>query len=82
MINYSSFLLEAHAAKRRLAQLFESETLWGTDHLSTTIVAYKPSCAARTCTKHNKKRVEIGSVRTGLFVIGQELRYRQGSQAR
>jgi hypothetical protein len=55
MINYVSFLLEARAAKRRLAQLFESETPGRTEHLSTTMVAPESSHAACGCTKPNKQ---------------------------
>ena len=39
MNNYVSFLLEADAAKRRLAQLFESEALGRTNSRSTAFVA-------------------------------------------
>jgi hypothetical protein len=56
MIDYVSFLLEARAAKRRLARLFESETLGRADHLSTATVAYESSSATRTLTEHNNKR--------------------------
>ena len=38
MINYISYLLAANAAKRRLAELFESETLGSPDYSSTPIV--------------------------------------------
>ena len=55
MMNYVSFLLEVSAAKRRVAQLFESETTGRAGHLSTAIVAYESSCAARTDTKQNSK---------------------------
>jgi hypothetical protein len=36
MSNHVSFLLEAEAAKRRLAQLFQSEQLGRANHRSTT----------------------------------------------
>jgi hypothetical protein len=55
MINYVLFLLEASAAKRRVAQLFESETLGRADRLSRAIVAYESSRAARRDTTHNIK---------------------------
>jgi hypothetical protein len=54
MMNYVSFLLEARAAKRRLAQLFESETPGRAEHLSTTIAAHESSPAAREYPKHNR----------------------------
>jgi hypothetical protein len=52
MNNYISFLLEADAAKRRLAQLFGSE---GQAIIRQRFVAYESSCAARTDTKQNNK---------------------------
>jgi len=52
MNNYVSFLLEADAAKRRLAQLFGSE---GQAIIRQRFVAYESSCAARTHTKQNSK---------------------------
>ena len=52
MNNYVSFLLEADAAKRRLAQLFGSE---GQAIIRQRFVAYESSCAARTDTKQNNK---------------------------
>ena len=55
MSNHVSFLLEAEAAKRRLAQLFQSEQLGQADHRSTAIVTGDSSRAARTDTKQNSK---------------------------
>jgi hypothetical protein len=55
MSNHVSFLLEAEAAKRRLAQLFQSEQLGRESHRSTAIVTRDSSCAARTDTKQNSK---------------------------
>jgi hypothetical protein len=55
MSNHVSFLLEAEAAKRKLAQLFQSEQLGWANHRSTTIVTRESSCAARTDTKQNSK---------------------------
>jgi Flp pilus assembly protein TadB len=55
MSNHVSFLLEAEAAKRRLAQLFQSEQLGRANHRSTAIVARDSSRAARTDTKQNSK---------------------------
>jgi len=55
MNNHISFLLEAEAAKRRLAQLFQSEQLGRANHLSTAIVTRDSSRAARTDTKQNSK---------------------------
>jgi hypothetical protein len=55
MSNHVSFLLEAKAAKRRLAQLFQSEQLGRANHRSTAIVARDSSRAARTDTKQNSK---------------------------
>ena len=55
MNNHISFLLEAEAAKRRLAQLFQSEQLGRANHRSTAIVTRDSSRAARTDTKQNSK---------------------------
>jgi Flp pilus assembly protein TadB len=55
MNNHISFLLEAEAAKRRLAQLFQSEQLGRANHRSTAIVTRHSSRAARTGTKQNSK---------------------------
>ena len=42
MTNYVSYLLAANAAKRRLAELFESETLDSEGYRSAAIVADDP----------------------------------------
>jgi hypothetical protein len=55
MSNHVSFLLEAEAAKRRLAQLFQSEQLGRANHRSTAIVTRDSSRAVRTDTKQNSK---------------------------
>jgi hypothetical protein len=55
MNNYISFLLEAEAAKRKLAQLFQSEQLGRANHRSTPIVTRDSSRAARTDTKQISK---------------------------
>jgi hypothetical protein len=55
MNNPISFLLEAEAAKRRLAQLFQSEQLGRANHRSTAIVTRDSSRAGRTDTKQNSK---------------------------
>jgi Flp pilus assembly protein TadB len=55
MSNHVSFLLEAEAAKRRLAQLFQSEQLGRANHRPTAIVTRDSSRAARTDTKQNSK---------------------------
>jgi len=55
MSNHVSFLLEAEAAKRRLAQVFQSEQLGRANHRSTAIVTRDSSRAARTDTKQNSK---------------------------
>ena len=55
MTDFVSFLLESDAAKRRLARLFESETLGWADHLSKVIVARDRSRAARTSAEQNNK---------------------------
>jgi hypothetical protein len=55
MTNHVSFLLEAEAAKRRLAQLFQSEQLGQANHGSTAIVTRDSSRAARSDTKQNSK---------------------------
>ena len=48
MINYVSYLLAANAAKRRLAELFESETLGSPDYSSTSIVRGENNRVLRT----------------------------------
>ncbi len=55
MSNHISFLLEAEAAKRRLAQLFQSEELDRATHQSTAIVTRDSSGAARRDSKQNSK---------------------------
>ena len=55
MSNHISLLLEAEAAKRRLAQSFQSEELDRTTHQSTAIVTRDSSRAARSDTKQNSK---------------------------
>ena len=55
MTNHVSFLSEAEAAKRRLAQLFQSEQLGQANHGSTAIVTRDSSRAARSDTKQNSK---------------------------
>jgi hypothetical protein len=57
MNNYVSYLLAANAAKRRLTQLFESESLGSADYESTTIVARDHNGAARTNAEQNSDEV-------------------------
>ena len=57
MTNYVSYLLAANAAKRRLTELFESETLGAADYRSTTIVAGDRNSASWTTTKQNNNVV-------------------------
>ena len=57
MTNYVSYLLAANASKRRLAELFESETLGPADYGSTTIVAGDRNSASWTTTKQNNNAV-------------------------
>jgi hypothetical protein len=47
MTNYVSLLLETDAAKRRLAELFGSETLSSADHRSTAVIPNDRSRAVR-----------------------------------
>jgi len=69
MNNCVSFLPEIDAAKRRLAELFELETLTSVDHQSTTIAHRDRSRAARTNVEKNnntfqeyrRKRTPVGS---------------------
>src|SRR5260221_10670072 len=56
MSNHISLLLEAEAAKRRLAQLFQSEELDRATHQSTAIVTRDSSGAARRDSKQNNKK--------------------------
>jgi hypothetical protein len=53
MINYVSFLLETHAAKRRLAKLFESETRGSADRRLMAIVPHDRSHATQTSAEDN-----------------------------
>lgn len=53
MIDYASFLLEADAAKQRLALLFPSEELGVANHWSTTMAAGYSSRADRAAAKQN-----------------------------
>jgi hypothetical protein len=53
MTNYVSYLLAANAAKRRLAELFDSETLDSEGYRSTAIVAGDRNRAARTNAEQN-----------------------------
>jgi hypothetical protein len=55
MNNYGSFLLEAEAAKRRLAQLFESEACGKTSHQATAFVVCESSCADQTMAEQDVK---------------------------
>jgi Flp pilus assembly protein TadB len=55
MSNHISLLLEAEAANRRLAQLFQSEKLDRATHRSTAIVTRDSSGAARRDSKQNSK---------------------------
>ena len=57
MINYVSYLLAANAAKRRLAELFESETLGSPDYSSTPIVLGESNRAVRTNVEQNNNLV-------------------------
>jgi hypothetical protein len=61
MTNYISYLLAANAAKRRLAELFESETLGPADYRSTTIVAGDRNSASWTTTEQNNNAVRAYS---------------------
>jgi hypothetical protein len=78
MTNYISFLLETDAAKRRLAQLFESETLSSADHGLRAIVPRDRSLAARTTVEkdnntfqeyHCRRRPARGRTRTAIRTI-------------
>jgi len=55
MRNHISLLLEAEAANRRLAQLFQSEELDRATHQSKAIVTRDSSGAARRDSKQNSK---------------------------
>src|SRR5258708_21988012 len=55
MSNHISLLLGAEAAKRRLAQLFQSEELDRATHQSTAIVTRDSSGAAPRGSKKNNK---------------------------
>ena len=53
MTNYVSLLLESDAAKRRLSELFEAETLRSADYRSTEIDPHDQSRATRTSARDN-----------------------------
>jgi hypothetical protein len=55
MTDYVSFLLEAGAAKRRVAELFESEALGPVDHLPIATAAQDQSRIGRPGAKEKKK---------------------------
>jgi hypothetical protein len=58
MTDYVSFLLETGAAKRRLAELFESDGLEPVNHLSKAMVARDQNRVARSRTKQKKKLLQ------------------------
>ena len=68
MTNHVSLLLEAAAAKKRLAQLFQSERGRG-NRLSTAIVACGLSRAARTGNQQNKSLMQ--DTRRWLIIMPQ-----------
>jgi hypothetical protein len=79
MTNYVSFLLELDAAKRMLAQLFESETSRPADHQSTEIAPPDRSRTTRTSVEKNddtlqeycRTRTLVGSrIRTAIPTTG------------
>jgi hypothetical protein len=55
MNNYVSFLLEAGAAERRMAQLFQSEELHPAEHRSTAFATRDTSRATRTDTEQHSQ---------------------------
>ena len=67
MTDYVLFLLETDAAKRRLAQLFESETQGWADHLLTTIAARDRSRAAPTNADQNNNSLPAYRCTPGRF---------------
>ena len=78
MTNYVSLLLETDAAKRRLAELFESRTLRAADHRSIAIVPRDRSRPAGTAVEeinntfqeHRCTRTPVGSrTRTAIPTI-------------
>ena len=80
MTNYVSLLLETDAAKRRLAELFESRTLRAADHRSIAIVPRDRSRPAGTAVEeinntfqeHRCTRTPVGSrTRTAIPTIEQ-----------
>jgi hypothetical protein len=79
MRNHISLLLEAEAANRRLAQLFQSEELDRATHQSKAIVTCDSSGAARRDSKQNSKmslenrreRTPVrGRIRTAIPTVG------------
>jgi hypothetical protein len=69
MTNHVSLLLEAAAARKRLAQLFQSEPGRG-NRLSTAIVASGLSHTVRTDTQQNKPLLQ--DARRWLFIMPQD----------
>ena len=76
MTNYVSLLLETDAVKRRLSELFESETFRSADYRSTEIVPHERSSATRTSAEDNNDtfgkydRTRSGQTRRDLTVSG------------
>lgn len=56
MTNHVSLLLESEAAKRRLSESFEAETLRSADYRSTEVVPHDRSRATRTSAEANNNR--------------------------
>jgi hypothetical protein len=81
MNNYGSFLLEAEAAKKRLAQFFEPEACGKARHRATAFVVCESSGANQTIGEHDVKTLPGYCRRTDSFVIRQKLRPPTGSQA-
>ena len=71
MTNYVSYLLAANAAKRRLAELFESETLGSPDYSSTPIVLGEGNRAVRTNVEQNNNLVREYSSSERWPVLGR-----------
>ena len=66
MTNYVSLLLETDAAKRKLAQLFQSEEPGRITPPSTGIVTRDSSCAVRTDIEQNSKTLRESRREHGL----------------
>ena len=80
MNDYVSLLLETEAAKRKLAQLFQSEGLGQANHPSRAIVVGESIPAIQTDLEQTSKQFRENAASTDLFVVAHELQCERASQ--